>query len=464
MGHKKPEEANAHFTLEVKLNGTYTVSAAAGAVLNGTTIEVPENATDTVWMKDEPLDITLIKRDADFQKGDKETLANVTFTLQEKGDNDTAKIQTAVTDKDGKLHLGLASENSFDVYVGRTYILKEVSAPAGYIIGLPEAGVELLVNANGTVTFTEIENVISGNNTSTLTVMNERETGTLVLTKKDSHLTKDQSDDTALNGITFSLYRKQDGNWLDKFVNFITGKSYTMTDSFVWGQEETYPSGVSTEDGKIVIAGLVWGDYKIVESKADGYVLDGSEFKFSIGPDSELKQYLEVSLGEIINDPNYVVVKKVDKANNRRLAGAVFTLKDSNGKRVKDIQWSWNSDKGEGKAYRLAPGTYTLTETKVPSGYVKMSPVRFEMKADGTIELLRKSSSATLMKGDVIGLILKNTRKEIIPEEEEKDSGESFVASPKTGDQAPVVGLFIAMGAAIAVFVTTKILKKRKEK
>lgn len=463
-GYKKPEDADVHFTLTVNLNGTYAVSSAAGAVLNGTTIEVPDNVTDTVWIKDEPLNITLIKRDADFQKGDKETLENVTFTLQEKGVEDAAKIQTAVTDKDGELHLGLASENSFDVYVGRTYILKEVSAPAGYIIGLPEAGVELLVNANGTVTFTEIENVISGNNTSTLTVMNERETGTLVLTKKDSHLTKDQSDDTALNGITFSLYRKQDGNWLDKFVNFITGKSYTMTDSFVWGQEETYPSGVSTEDGKIVIAGLVWGDYKIVESKADGYVLDGSEFKFSIGPDSELKQYLEVSLGEIINDPNYVVVKKVDKANNRRLAGAVFTLKDSNGKRVKDIQWSWNSDKGEGKAYRLAPGTYTLTETKVPSGYVKMSPVRFEMKADGTIELLRKSSSATLMKGDVIGLLLKNTRKEIIPEEEEKDSGESFVASPKTGDQAPVAGLFIAMGAAIAVFVTTKILKKRKEK
>ena len=160
-----------------------------------------------------------------------------------------------------------------------------------------------------------------------------------------------------------------------------------------------------------------------------------------------------------------MVVKKVDQKNNRRLSGAVFTLKDSDGKKVEDIQWSWNSKKGEGKAYRLAPGTYTLTETKAPSGYHKMSPVRFEMKADGTIKLLSKNSLATLMKGDTVGLILKNERivipEEIVPEE---DDDNFFGLSPKTGDSAPVIGLLVTLCAAFTGFVATKKLKKRKGK
>ena len=94
-----------------------------------------------------------------------------------------------------------------------------------------------------------------------------------------------------------------------------------------------------------------------------------------------------------------------------------------------------------------------------------MSPVRFEMKADGTIKLLSKNSLATLMKGDTVGLILKNKRiiipEEIVPEE---DDDNFFGLSPKTGDSAPVIGLLVTLCVAFTGFVATKKLKKRKEK
>ena len=72
------------------------------------------------------------------------------------------------------------------------------------------------------------------------------------------------------------------------------------------------------------------------------------------------------------------IIKK-DADTKEALAGATFELKDKNGKLVE----TWVSTK-EAKVFNnLSEGTYTLTETKAPKGYVlNTKPMTFELKAN----------------------------------------------------------------------------------
>ena len=63
----------------------------------------------------------------------------------------------------------------------------------------------------------------------------------------------------------------------------------------------------------------------------------------------------------------YKLLKQMIKIKRKRLAGAVFTLKDAKGNVVKE---KITTDKsGTVKVEGLVPGEYTLEETKAPEGY-----------------------------------------------------------------------------------------------
>lgn len=85
-----------------------------------------------------------------------------------------------------------------------------------------------------------------------------------------------------------------------------------------------------------------------------------------------------VSLNQTI--PTRVEISKVDATNSNEIAGAHLVVKDSNGEVVDE----WDSDGTTHIITDLIPGTYTLTETIAPEGYIlSTETITFTVKADG---------------------------------------------------------------------------------
>jgi len=75
---------------------------------------------------------------------------------------------------------------------------------------------------------------------------------------------------------------------------------------------------------------------------------------------------------------------KVDSTTNKPLAGAIYELTDSTGKVIMS-NLETNSN-GQIAIKGLALGSYTLTETKAPTGYqVNSSPINFTIPTDGNL-------------------------------------------------------------------------------
>lgn len=84
-----------------------------------------------------------------------------------------------------------------------------------------------------------------------------------------------------------------------------TGSSCTVngeSKNVAWAVDQ------DSDNGEFSYAKLPWGDYVIVETKApDGYNLDTTEHRFTIGLGSTEENKFEVSLGDIENTPGVVL-------------------------------------------------------------------------------------------------------------------------------------------------------------
>ncbi len=76
-----------------------------------------------------------------------------------------------------------------------------------------------------------------------------------------------------------------------------------------------------------------------------------------------------------------VSISKVDITTKEELPGATLVLKNSKG----NIVDQWVSTKEKHVIRHLPAGTYTLTETIAPDGYVRSKDITFSVKADGTV-------------------------------------------------------------------------------
>lgn len=82
-----------------------------------------------------------------------------------------------------------------------------------------------------------------------------------------------------------------------------------------------------------------------------------------------------------INITTRVEITKVDVTTGEELEGAHLVVKDSKGKIVDE----WDSTKEAHVIKNLVPGTYTLTETIAPKGYIKSEEsISFTVKNDGS--------------------------------------------------------------------------------
>ncbi|MEQ3592778.1 SpaA isopeptide-forming pilin-related protein [Bacillus albus] len=382
--------------------GTYTlkeVEAPKGYELSSSLVHVDVAANNIVTV--DVLNKKIVEKvtgQFEIVKVDAEDKTKVLSDAEFEVYKDGKKVETLRTDKNGKV-------TSKKLEPG-TYTLKETKAPQGYTL-LKE----------------EIEVVVEANKVVEVQVENAKELGSLQVIKKDAKSGK------VLEGAEFRLKNEtgqvvgeakttnKDG--VVQFENLVPGK-YTLEETKapegykavevtvevnvvanevvkqevmnekVTGQFEivkvdandkakvlsdaeftVYKDGKKVaelktdESGKVMSPKLPLGEYTVKETKApEGYKLSNKEWKVTIQNEKEVVK-VEAENERILG--SLQIIKTDDKDQAKRLAGAEFTLKDTQGKVVKE---GITTDKsGIVKVDGLVPGEYTLEETKAPEGY-----------------------------------------------------------------------------------------------
>ncbi len=139
---------------------------------------------------------------------------------------------------------------------------------------------------------------------------------------------------------------------------------------------------ITTTNSYVDIPDLYYGKYTIVEKSAPtGYNKSDEEKVITIDKNSPL--IIEVKLS---NSPlKSISVAAINSDDNYMFAGAVLTLRDSNGAVVKTI----TTDTVRTVIKDLPYGTYTLGEEEVPSGYEKITePITITINANSMEEQL----------------------------------------------------------------------------
>lgn len=292
-----------------------------------------------------------------------------------------------------------------------SYTLTETKAPTDYKV-LTEK-IEFTIDAEGKVEITKGQ--ISGEISSELTegdkanklsfkVANEP------LTPGKVRVEKYDQNGKALEEAQFTL-KRYDSEWnnvLDEKV--LTANETTLED-------------------------IKSGNYALVETTAPkGYELDKALIKFQRQDGKwldetgkELKGKQNGVLDQLYvddKDPTMLVLSKTNKLKDtdltikkvtgflqKPLAGAEFKVTDKDGKEYQV------TDEGEGifKVTGLAPGEYTIEETKAPEGYVKLTEaLKFTISADGKVE--GGNFTLTNTGNNTLEVTVKNHAAGILPE------------------------------------------------
>ncbi len=181
---------------------------------------------------------------------------------------------------------------------------------------------------------------------------------------------------------------------------------------------------------------LLPGVYTLTETIApDGYILSTETITITVTENGVADKVI------MKNDriPE-VEVSKVDITNNKELPGAKLVIKDSEGKVVKE----WTST-NKTKKFKLMPGTYTLSETYAPDGYIlSTETISFTLKANGKLTKVTMKNvpvgETVISKVDATNneelpgahLVIKNSNGEIVDEWTSTDVAHTVKLMPGT--------------------------------
>ena len=273
----------------------------------------------------------------------RQPLAGAAFTVT----GEDGSKSTLVTDEKGQT--GEVSLNP-----GR-YAVTEVIAPEGYNVPLAgwsftvEEGTQKVMDVTGGADYTYADGVL------TLTLTNERTTGSLLIYK---HSASDDSE--ALAGAQFQI--RDADNELVWFT--LKNGVYHAASSDASGAGNVLTTNAM---GQALLDGLRFGEYTVYEVTAPaGYALRAQSIQVKLTRQDET---LKVDVANEQLTRKVTVFKQSAGENPEYLIGAVFTLY-----RISEdgtpIYISEATTGYDGKAEFTVPyGEYTIVETRAPAGY-----------------------------------------------------------------------------------------------
>lgn len=230
---------------------------------------------------------------------------------------------------------------------GQTYVLHEVSAPAGYTLA---KDVTFTVSETGEIDYVQM----------------------IDDTTKVSISKTDITGEKNVSGATLQIIDKN-GNVIHEWI--------------------------SGTDVNYMEAQLTAGEtYTLHETNAPaGYVL-AQDQQFTVNPDGSITKV------NMQDDTTKVSISKYDLTSGKELPGATLQIIDKNGNVIEE--WISTSEAHLIEGILTAGETYTLREISAPNGWTISEDVTFTVNADGTIthvEMYDKPTSVSLRKVDTDG-------------------------------------------------------------
>lgn len=368
------------FTFTVAADGTIVSAEADGYTVSGSEII-------TITVNDEPIEVTLTKRNADGA-----ALDGAEFTLHGMFANADGTPSGTVADRTVVVENGTVALEG--LIADQQYTLTETKAPEGYRVNT--GTLTFTVNTDGTLTEVEPAEsyAIDADTATAITVIDQ---------PTELDLTKLAADGTPLAGAEFTLAPDTEH---DADSRFVSGRSSI---DLVVGEDGTVP----TITGEL-IAGHA---YVLTETKApDGYALITEPLHFIVGPKGRaatLTAGTELPKGYTIggnkeagtialtavDNPIELTLKKVNEDGDV-LVGAEFTLSGRFADGTTQQTLTTGADGTAALPLIIGGERYVLEETKAPEGYVLPAErYTFTVGVDGVIHV-QQNPLAALLPGD----------------------------------------------------------------
>ncbi|EUJ41110.1 celll wall surface anchor family protein [Listeria weihenstephanensis FSL R9-0317] len=311
-----------------------------------------------------------IKGSISFQKvnANDEALQGAKFQLWDK--TNRVAVREGTMDQNGKITFGSLPYGN--------YILKEVKAPEGYTVSDELIRGKQFTISKSSSDAKNIEKIVNTQNKVTLT--------------------KQDEENQALAGAVFKLQWQVGADWLDIRV------------------DEVFKTNA---DGRLVIEGLLPANYRLIETTApQGFIVNPKAIPFVVTQDENGK-IPDVSVGPFTNYQGSIEFMKQDEAGNP-LTNAEFALQDQDDTVIRTLT---TDETGKVSAKNLAPGSYTITETKAPVGFaINTKQLHFTIAAEvdgkpnvqkldnfinykGSVSLVKNNENGDLLSGATFKIV-----------------------------------------------------------